>query len=117
MKATALLAKASAWFWDLDAPPLEHAPDPPAIAPLAPEVAEDVPGAFTLPPPAPFPVLQPEVGELAMVLCDAVGSVLHEIHSHTLIMDDPPTPTITYGGAIYTFALAEGRVYTYLRTA
>lgn len=110
---TPWLEKASAWFWGLDAVP-EHASDPPfldgaqigIVVPWTPPVDDP-------PAPPPVPTFTPADGETAIVLLDAAGHVRHEIHSHTLILDDPPGLTLSYGGAIYQFVSGADRVYTY----
>lgn len=115
------MEKASAWFWGLDAVP--EPPSDPPIVDVGELVAASDAGPATLalePPilvPPPFPVFTPADGETAIVLLDAAGHVRHEIHSHTLILDDPPGLTLSYGGGIYAFVAGADRVYTYQAVA
>lgn len=121
---TPWLEKVHAWFWGLEAVP-DHASDATTIvdgddrSTAANTTAGQATVALEWPilVPEPLPVCTPDVGETAILLLDAAGVLRHEIHSHTLILDDPPGPTLSHSGVIYAFVSGADRVYTYQAVA
>ncbi len=66
------------------------------------------------PPPAPVFILAP--GETAILLQAPDGHIEREVHSHTLLLEDPPLEWAA-GGTVYQLRSADGQLFIYQREA